>query len=90
MFLSLFPGFLVLRTRSELLKLAVRVMIIQVRAGGGEDGCMLEDVFVFGHKKVVACWQLGIFNLFEVIFLVSTVVKPQSHFLYISEIGVHP
>ena len=59
-FFLLFPGFPVLRTRSELLKLAVRVMIIQVRAGGGEDGCMLEDVFVFGHKQVVACWQLGI------------------------------
>lgn len=71
-----------LRTRSELLKLAVRVMIIQVRAGIGEDGCMLEDVFVFGHKHVVACWQLGILNLLEVIFLVSTMIKPQCHFLY--------
>ena len=48
-------------------------------------------MFLFlATKRVVACWQLGIFNLFEVIFLVSTVVKPQSHFLYISEIGVHP
>ena len=46
-------------------------MIIQVRADGGEDGCMLEDAFVFGHKNVVVCWQLGILDLFVVIFVVS-------------------
>lgn len=48
--------------RSELLKLAVRVMIIQVRAGGGEDGCMLEDVFCFWPQKgggLLATWNLG-------------------------------